>query len=219
MGDLCRKLANSVVVLMQLFAHVANFLLHNVVAMFLILQHHFHQVKLALHETSSAQSRVNVIDVTGAPFIDCLEGCLQVQELSRQVFTVTCRCKGTNARIGSTSQSLRRFFERCSPSMSTLVELLVEDASLLVDLDNGSTVVIGDNSALLVSSHEVLLDEFDVARVFFGHGLLVANGHIRVNNGIGCRNMDQSVRVVSLGKFVQIEFASLSLRISIGYSI
>ena len=103
--------------------------------------------------------------------------------------------------------------------MSALVELLVEDASLLVDLDNGSAVVIVDNSTLLVPSHKVLLGEFGVAWVFFGHSFLVANGHIRVNHGIGCRNMDQSVRVVSLGKFVQIEFASLSFSISIGYSI
>lgn len=103
--------------------------------------------------------------------------------------------------------------------MGTLVELLVENSSLLVDLNNGSAIVIVDNSAFLVPSHEVLLDEFSVARVFFGHGLLVANGHIRIDHGIGRRNMDQSVRVVSLGKFVQLEFASLGLSISIGNSI
>ncbi len=48
------KSAKSVVIFMHLLTHVTNLLLHQGVCSSLILEHHLHEIKLALHETSGA---------------------------------------------------------------------------------------------------------------------------------------------------------------------
>ena len=78
------KPAKSVVVLMHLSTHIANFLLHQAISMLLVLEHHFHKIEFALHEAPSAQRAVNIshIERTILPsaFLYRLKGRLQVHK-------------------------------------------------------------------------------------------------------------------------------------------
>lgn len=57
--------AHSGIVMVKLAVKHAKLLLHHVVGILLVLEHHLHQVNLALHEAASAQGRVHVGYVTG----------------------------------------------------------------------------------------------------------------------------------------------------------
>ena len=67
---------------MHTLAQLANAVFDHLVGLLLILQHHLHEVELALDEASCAHSRVNFgcvasLDTTS----DSLQCCLQVTEL------------------------------------------------------------------------------------------------------------------------------------------
>ena len=85
---------------------------------------------------------------------------------------------------------------------SALLKLLIEDASLLVDLYDGLTVDVCDHAPHPIARETILRSEFTIARVFLGDELLVANGDMWVNESIGQRNMYVAISIVGLGEAI-----------------
>ena len=99
--------------------------------------------------------------------------------------------------------------------VATLTELCIKHAAFLVNLDNGSARIVGNNAACRISIHGVLLEQGHVSGVLLGIFLFVTDCNVGVNHGILCLHMLQTVRVVSLIDGFEVEFAGFSLRILI----
>jgi len=69
--------------------------------------------------------------------------------------------------------------------VSTLKELLVENSTLLINFNDWRSSEVGDDAASFVSRGQILLIFINIAGVFLGKILLVANGDMGVDHGIG----------------------------------
>ena len=103
--------------------------------------------------------------------------------------------------------------------VTTLTELCVKHAAFLVNLDDGSAGIVGNNAARRISIHGVLLEQGHVSRVLLGIFQFVTDCDMRVNHGVLCLHMLQTVRVVSLINRLEVELAGFGLRILIRNAI
>ena len=178
------ELAHGVVVAVQLFIHLSNTTLNHLVGRLLVLQHHLHQVKFTLHESTRAESGVDICDISGtnASLANSLQGCLHVEELARELLTGATPLRRTLAvQVTFTLLRMRNALQGTECLVGALFQLLVENATFLVNFDHGYALVVGNDSSGAVSDLGLLLHERFVSRVLDRQGLLVPNGHIRVN--------------------------------------
>ena len=84
-------------------------------------------------------------------------------------------------------------FLKCS-----LVELLIKDATLLINFDNGGACVICDHSSSGIALEGCLLSEWYITRILLGEGILVPDSDMRVDEGIGGADVDETIWIVSL---------------------
>ena len=96
-----------------------------------------------------------------------------------------------------------------------MAELGVENATFLVDLDDRRPGVVHDHAARRVAIEGALLDQRHVPWILLWQCVLVPDRDMWVNQGIGGRNVSQTVRVVSLTDPVQLELLRLGLVIRV----
>ena len=84
-------------------------------------------------------------------------------------------------------------FLKCS-----LVELLIKDATLLINFDNGGACVICDHSSSGIALEGRLLSEWYITRILLGEGILVPDSDMRVDEGVGGADVDETIWIVSL---------------------
>ena len=99
--------------------------------------------------------------------------------------------------------------------VGTLAELCVENATLLVDLDDGRAGVVCDDAACRVAIESALLDQRNVPWSLLWQGVFVPDRDMRVNQGVGSRDVNQAIRVVSLTDPVQLKLLRLGLVIGV----
>ena len=80
----------------------------------------------------------------------------------------------------------------------SLVELLIEDATLLINFDNGGACIICDHSSSGVALEGCLLSEWYITWILLGEGIFVPDGDMRVDEGIGGADVDETIWIVSL---------------------
>ena len=99
------------------------------------------------------------------------------------------------------------------------MDLVVKDASLLIDLDDRRSSVVNDNTALRIVVPLALLLKGAIARIFDRHRVLVANRDMRVDDSIGGRDGNHARRVVNLIVLGQLEATCPCLVVSILHSV
>ena len=123
----------------------------------------------------------------------------------------------TSASHGLLSTSTLQL--RGQSSVVSLAKLLIENSSLLVDLDHWSSSVVVDHSALLVMLLSSSLEQFLVARVLVRHLLLVANRDVWVNQGVLGAHVGMSIWIVRTFDVLHDELASFGFVVDILNSI
>jgi len=99
------------------------------------------------------------------------------------------------------------------------LDLVVKDASELVDLDNRRASVVMDNTALPIVIKDALLLQLCVARVLLGQRILVPDRDMRVDEGITGRDSNHTTRVVSLLYIVEFKPPRSRLVVNIAHTI
>ena len=106
-------------------------------------------------------------------------------------------------------------FEGLERFVGALAQLLVEDTTFLVDLDDGSACVVCYDSTRRIPVERALLRQGHVPWILLWQSIFVANCDMRVDQSISSRNMHQAIRVVSLADGVQLELLRLCLVIGV----
>jgi len=96
-----------------------------------------------------------------------------------------------------------------------LFELLVENATYLVDFNDRLARVVIDHPPGEVALLDILLDQRHVAGVPGSHRLLVPDRDVGVDQGIGGSHVHEAFGIVSLRELVKIEFAGLGLGVGV----
>lgn len=99
--------------------------------------------------------------------------------------------------------------------VKSLTQLLVKDASFLVNLDNRCASEVSYHPTGAIAVVSVLLSKTLVARILFRELLLVADGDMGIDQGVGGCDVHESVGVVNLGELVEIKLAGTCLGICI----
>ncbi len=139
---------------MHLLVHIPNFLLHHVICTLLVFEHHLHEVEFALHETSSAQCAINILDIKGASFsaflLDSLQSSLQVHKLAGKVGICCAILSRECVLAGQGAGALSSHIDHTrgqSCLVNPLTQLLVENSTLLINLDDWSALIVVDHSS------------------------------------------------------------------------
>mmetsp|Transcript_11455 Transcript_11455/g.15445 ORF Transcript_11455/g.15445 Transcript_11455/m.15445 type:complete len:260 (-) Transcript_11455:430-1209(-) len=187
---------------MHLVAELADALLDQRVRILLVAQHHLHEVELALHQATCADSGVDVRYFTRLnTIIDGLKSLGQIPIL------LTGGPRGSVVGLES------------GHCLERTLHLVIEDATLLVNLDDGRAGVVVDHAALLVVVPRALLLQSTIPRVFLRQGVLVADRDVRVDDGVRSGHSHHAAGVVCLRDAIELETAGLSFVISILDSI
>jgi len=169
----CIKVTHGCIVLVHFLIEHADTLLDHIVGLFLVPEHHLHKVELTLDEVTGANVFVDVGNFTS------FDASVQSLELHFLPFLA--------GRSGGTTKSL--VVGLVSSSRGTLLStcnLVVEDATLLVDLDHWGSCVVVDDAALLIVVDDSLLLKRIVTRVLSGQSCLVPDCNVWIYDRIGC---------------------------------
>ena len=138
---------------MHLLVHISNFLLHHVISTLLVFEHHLHEVEFALHETSSAQCAINILNIKSASFstflLDSLQSSLQVHKLAGKIGIRAirgCECVFAGESAGTLRSHIDNTRSQCC-LVNTLTQLLVENSTFLINLHDWSALIVVDNSS------------------------------------------------------------------------
>ena len=201
--DTAVKLAHSGIVLMHFLAELINFLRDHLVCMLLVPEHHLHEVELALDETTRANVRVDIGDLTCFDTTtDGLERLLEVATLLAlsSCFLILCGAVRVQDHTIDITERLIRTEHAEGAPMLVRFDLVVKDSTDLVNFDDGCPGVVVNDAILLIVVEHTLLLQSCVSRVLLvmGKRVFMSDCDVGVDDGIGSRDSSHAGRVVSL---------------------
>jgi len=206
---------------MEFFANCTNFLLHDIVSLFLVAEHKFHKVQFALHKTFSRNCGIDVCDVLWSRFVS-IDNILCSWHWKASSFW---NCSSSPNRDLSTTNSvienpLSWLLElRWKCSVISLLQLLIENSSLLVYFDDWFPSIVMNNSSPLVMDFCASLEQILISWVFVWHLNFMSNSDVWVDDGILCTWTNHSIWIIWALDICHVELACPCLVINISDSI